>query len=178
MSNKILIVALFGICIGLFFWNKISTPSIAYVRSGAIVEKYSGMVEAKKLYKEKMGQWQSNLDTLEVDYQKNVLRYQSELPSLSKSARAEREEVIRRQEQNIREYVKVLEEKAKSEDDKLTEGVINQINSYIKEYGEKNGYDMIFGATMAGNVLFGKDAIDITEDVLKGLNDSYNSPAK
>jgi outer membrane protein len=171
----IIVIILFSISIGFSTWTKYSTPKIAYVRSADLVDKYMGMMEAKNIYKDKMAQWKSNVDTLQNDYQRSVSKYNLEVSGLSKVQRSEREELLKKQEYNIRQYMSALDQKAQEEDDRMTQGVLNQINSYVKEYGEGKGYDVILGLTLHGNVLYGKEAIDITDEVLKGLNDSFKN---
>ncbi|WP_028980229.1 OmpH family outer membrane protein [Sporocytophaga myxococcoides] len=155
--------------------SKFTSPKIGYVRSGELVKNFEGMKEAKNIYKSKMEKWQANIDTLQGDYRSAVSKYTNDLPGLSKKEKEERELYLGKQEQGIRDYVKSLEEKAKEEDEKMTQAVLNQINSYIKEYGENHGYDVILGLTQEGNVLYGNDSKDITEDLLKGINDWYKN---
>ena len=178
INNKLLlllIVLTFAASLGLFAWNRASVPRIAYVRSAELVSSYTGMKEARSLYQEKMNKWKSNIDTLQKDYQQAINKYNMEAASLSAREKQERETYLRKQEDNLRQYAGTLEQKAAEEDQKMTEGVLNQINSYVKEYGEKQGYDLILGITRDGNILYGKEAIDITEEALKGLNESYKT---
>ena len=56
--------------------------------------------------------------------------------------------------------------------------MINDINDYVKEYGKKKGYDIIFGASGSGNVMYASEASDLTEDVLKGLNAEFEGKKK
>jgi outer membrane protein len=170
----IVITILFLICIGCCIWIKLSVPKIAYIKSGDLVAKYAGMLEAKKMYKDKMSKWQSNIDTLQNDYQRSVSNYHLDQPKLSSPEKSKREELLKKQEMNIRQYVSSLEQKAQEEDQKMTEGVLNQINSFVKEYGQSHGYDVILGTTAEGNLLYGKDGIDITEEVLVELNKNYS----
>jgi outer membrane protein len=51
--------------------------------------------------------------------------------------------------------------------------VLNQVNSYVKEYAKKHNYDIVYGTTMDGNILYGKEQYDITDDVLEYLNKQY-----
>jgi outer membrane protein len=157
--------------IGLAIWGsvRILTPKIAYVRNGDLVEGFEGMKEAKMLYKQKMEKWQANIDTLQSDY----TRTQSKLTLNGGNAEARKN--LEKQEMNIRNYVTALEEKAKEEDDKMTEAVINQINTRVKEYGVNHGYDIIFGLTTQGNVMYGSEGKDITKDVLEDLNNWYKT---
>ena len=148
---------------------RIFTPKIAYVRNGDLVEGFEGMKEAKVLYKQKMEKWQANIDTLQSDY----ARTQSKITL--NGANAEAKKNLEKQEMNIRNYVAALEEKAKEEDDKMTEAVINQINTRVKEYGQSHGYDIILGLTTQGNVMYGSEGKDITKEVLEDLNHWYKT---
>jgi outer membrane protein len=49
------------------------------------------------------------------------------------------------------------------------------VNEYVKRYGEKNGYTIILANTQIGNIAYAEDRIDITDEVLKGLNSEYVS---
>lgn len=56
----------------------------------------------------------------------------------------------------------------------LVQGVLNQINDFIKKYSEKHHYTLVFGTTNDGNLLFGNKGVDITEGVLEELNTEYS----
>ena len=65
--------------------------------------------------------------------------------------------------------------KANDEHRKLTAGIVNQFNTYVEKYAKDEGYDVVLGATLSGNILYAKDAIDITPQLIEGLNDTYKS---
>jgi outer membrane protein len=47
------------------------------------------------------------------------------------------------------------------------------INEGVKEYGDQNNYDFIFGATGTGDLMYAREDLDLTEEVVKFLNDRY-----
>jgi outer membrane protein len=49
----------------------------------------------------------------------------------------------------------------------------DRINNYVKEYGEKNGYDYIFGANGDGTVMYADGSEDITNDITTYINLRY-----
>lgn len=153
--------------------SNIKSTKVAYVRSQEIVYGYLGMKEANNKFEEESRIWQANIDTLEIDLRRAVINYQNSFNDLSIDEKNQKENLLKKQETDLRNYVKAIKNKSKLEDEKITIGVLNQINSYIENYGKQNGYDVIMGSTAAGNILFGKDAIDITDEILKGLNESY-----
>ena len=51
--------------------------------------------------------------------------------------------------------------------------MINDINDFVKEYGKKKGYKIIFGASGSGNIMYADEASDLTPIVLEGLNKEF-----
>lgn len=49
----------------------------------------------------------------------------------------------------------------------------NQLNSYINDYGQQEGYDFIYGATGSGSMMYAKENLDITDEVIKFANEKY-----
>ncbi len=62
---------------------------------------------------------------------------------------------------------------AQQEDAKMTGDVITQINAYLKKYGEAKGYKIILAATDYGNLAYADEGLNITKEVLEGLNKEY-----
>jgi outer membrane protein len=53
------------------------------------------------------------------------------------------------------------------------DSIVEKMRSYVKEYGKKNGYDYIYGTGDAASVLYAKEGFDITDKLVKELNDKY-----
>ena len=70
-------------------------------------------------------------------------------------------------------YKENVESISKEEEEKLSQGALNQINSYVEKYSKKHHIDLVIGVTSFSNVLYGNESIDITEDILDGLNKNY-----
>lgn len=158
------------VAFGVSYWT---SPKITYVRIGEVINKYEGMLEAKNAYKVKMSSWQGNVDTLELDYQKMVSKFNLDSPKLSAGQKKEQEASLQNQKVNIQNYIATLEQKAREEDEKMTQGVINQINASIEEYGKSKGYAYVLGTTNDGNILYGVKSNDITAEVIEYLNSKY-----
>lgn len=147
---------------------------IAYVRSADLVNGYLGMKEVQNKYQENVQVWQGNVDTLKFDFQRAIDKYNAEATGLSQNERAEREKYLQQLQQNLTQYSVAIEQKAKEEDEKLTQGVLNQINSQVEAYAQKEGYDIILGTTLVGSLLYAEEGIDITDQLLKELNNAYS----
>lgn len=158
-----------AICIYLL----INKPKIAYVDNSSIMNEYNGIKEGKKLYEDKLKTWQMNIDTLSKGFDTEIKKYKQEYEKMSIKERQLTETLLKNKQQEILGYKKAIEEKASEEDVKLTNAVLKQIDSYILSYGKERRYDYIFGITSTGNLLYAKEADNITPEILSGLNKTY-----
>ena len=76
-------------------------------------------------------------------------------------------------QQQINNYQQAIQKQIQEEDKKASQTIINDINDYVKEYGKKHRYQIIFGASGSGNIMYADEGTDLTQDVLKGLNKEY-----
>jgi outer membrane protein len=53
------------------------------------------------------------------------------------------------------------------------EQIWKQLNQYIREYGEQNGYSFIHGAMGNGNLMYAAESKDLTKDILAFCNKRY-----
>ncbi len=175
--NKYLTITLFlivGIVAGMSIYLSVtSKQKIAYVYNSRVLSEYKGVVEAKKVYEAQVVQWQSNLDTLSSQVRKDVEKYNVNRASMSESERQLTEELIQRKQNELMSYKKAIEDKASQNDQKMTAEVLQQVDSYIQEYGKKQGYDYILGVADNGNMLYAKDQYDLTDEIIKALNKRY-----
>lgn len=77
----------------------------------------------------------------------------------------------------VNEYI--LKEKTFEEDNtalsqKYDEQIITQLNQYVKNYGEAYHYTYIFGTGGNGTLMFADENENLTEDVIKYINEKYN----
>ncbi len=176
MKQVFFLITLFMLSLAALTLSVISvtqSPKIAYVRSAVVIESYAGMKEAKKSIENKIAGYQSQLDTLGRLYQKKYQQYESEKSNLSQKQQEQTELELQAFADRQMKYQQQMEEKATKERDRITQGALNQINAYVERYAERKGYDMVFGATLSGNILYGNKATDITNEIVEGLNSEY-----
>lgn len=144
---------------------------IGFVKSPELIDKYQATIDARNSMTEEASVYKVNLDTL--------MNEKSIIDSLMKDTKQGsreylnlKEESEKKQEQ-IDQYYNAVSQITQEKSTKLINGVLNQINSFVYQYGKENGYDIIFATTKDGNILYGKDCHDLTEKILSGLNKNY-----
>ncbi|MGE3801224.1 MAG: OmpH family outer membrane protein [Candidatus Kapaibacterium sp.] len=167
-------VGILGLIFGLLgYINSQGNARIGVVRSDDLVYKYAGMVEAQGKYKGQFEVWEKEVDSLTSELKGEIELYEKSKSTMSQSDRTKREGELALLKQSLDQHKMNLSQKASEEDRELTEGVLNQINTFVEEYGREHGYDVIIGTGGSGNVLHAAEGLDITEDVLDELNKSY-----
>lgn len=57
--------------------------------------------------------------------------------------------------------------------DKYDKQILLQLNQYIKEYGEKKGYEFILGTSNNSEVLFAKENKNISKELMQYVNERF-----
>lgn len=158
--------------------NKDELPNYRYVDTDTIMSQYN----LAKDYNEEIVRLQTKMEseykrhqtsigqlanTMQTKMQNNTYlsqeSYQSDerkLASMQKTAESQMAELQKQFEQSAM---------------KAQSAIQDSINSYIEVYNAKHGYDAIFVKSAA---LHFNPALDITDEIVKGLNERYNKVKK
>jgi outer membrane protein len=174
-NNKItyIQISVLFVAVVFLFYKYINIPTVKYVRSADLIYGFDGMKEAHLLQQKTSEELKLRLDTLQMDFQKSVNLFNNDYSKLTKQERIEREKILGLQQENLRNYSGKTDEEIKSQDNKLTAGVLNQVNAFVQEYAKQKGYNIILGTTSSGNLLYADEGMDITEEVIKAMNENY-----
>ena len=63
-----------------------------------------------------------------------------------------------------------LVDQLQSEESDMNDSIHNNLTRYLKEYNKEKNYLFILGYQRGSGILLASDSLDITKDVLKGLN--------
>ncbi len=161
------------LAIGFLYYLQFSSSDLVYVDSSSVLNQYQGMLDARRTYQGKTNTWKANIDTLASEVQRSIKKYEKEVTVMSEKERKLSQELIRSKQKQLADFQRAINEKAAQEDAEMTARVIKQVNAYLKKYGEKHNYKIIFAATEYGNIAYAKDGIDVTEEIINGLNEEY-----
>ncbi len=150
-----------------------SSSQLVYVDVNKLMEGYKRTKVVKADFDKKATTMKGNIDSLMTGWQKELQTYEKERVSLSPKELKLKQELLQNKQQQINGYQEAIQKQIQEEDKKVTQTVINDINDYVKEYGKKHGYKIIFGASGGGNIMYAAESTDLTEDVLNGLNAEY-----
>lgn len=148
------------------------TGKIAYVDMDTLEAKYD-YLKAKKAELEK------KTAALDAEVGKMAQNLQNEYAAFQKKAQAgtltqaEGEAGQKRlgeMQQNIETRRQTLGAQLMKEQEVFTKDLQSRLDAYLLKYNADKGYDYILSYAKGGSILFANKALDITEDVIKGMN--------
>ena len=166
--KKLLLVVL--IAAGLTSCNEQKT---AYVDTTRLIQEYSEMQEIEAEFTTKSDRVKSELDSVARGFQMEVQEYQTNMNGMTTAQRQETEERLMRKQQSIQQQQQQMGNQLRQESDEVIDSIVEKVKEYVREYGKENGYTYIFGSNESANIMYAKDGLDITEEVLENLNASY-----
>lgn len=167
---KILIIAAIGV---MYFLHFSSQQQVAFVDTIKLLDKYEGMIDAKKKIEQQNGVLRSNIDTLAYELECQIKKYEKDRITMTPNEVKLAEELLHSKQQQFMQYRDASTNKQKEVENKITKEVIIKLNEYIKLFGQKNNFQIIVGGNASGTVLYVNNKIDITDKIIEGLNNEY-----
>ena len=82
------------------------------------------------------------------------------------------------QQQELQQLQEKLSKELADENQKNSLQLRDSINSFLKVYNQKKGYSLIISNTQLDNLLFADKSLDITQEIVDGLNARYTPSTK
>lgn len=166
---------LFVILVFFVFWiNCIITDAayaeankkIGYIDIPKVFDEYNKTKASDKLLEKASSQKQQERDKMVND----IKRMEDELELLSESAKKKKQDTIEEKIKGLREFDKRARDDLKKERDAMARDILKEIEETVTEYGKANGYTLILND---GAILYGEDNMDVTNEIIKILNNKY-----
>lgn len=147
----------------------------AYIDTAVLLEKYEKFNDEDAKFKVKSQEMGRPLEAKLKDFQYEAQNFQrnAQIKGMEWAQRKGAE--LQQREQQLQMEQNALLQQIQIESDSIRTSIVKSLKDYIKEYGKKQGYDYIYGTGDAATVLYAKDAYDITDKVLKLLNDDFKA---
>lgn len=149
--------------------------SIAYVDLDSLQEHYQYFIDAKAALEAKSRQYENELTRLGNELEKAAADFQQKLQNGSYTseaqARAAQNAIITKQN-NLQTKQANYAAAFQKEQDDFNKALHDSINNFINEYNKAHGYSIIL-SKVGDNILYAAPAMNITDDVVAGLNKRY-----
>jgi outer membrane protein len=148
---------------------------IAYINSDTVLKYYDYLKVNKDQLEAKTKKMDQDYRNRAMGLQGEITAYQRNVTSMTLGQARAAEEDLTKKQQNLQMYQQTLAQQLMQEEAKLNKELYDRVTAYLKEYGEDRGLQIVFKYDPSSDVLYGGNALDITQDVIKGLNTAYEA---
>lgn len=145
---------------------------IVYVNSDSLMDQYNLFKEMQDRMEKKRDSLDKLLTAKGRSLDREVKEYQEGAGGMSAGERELREESLMRKQQALFDEREGLLESLKEEEAALTDSIYSDMMRYLRSFNSGKGYDFILGYSRGGGILLANDSLDITRQVVSGLNKS------
>ena len=154
---------------------------IAYVEVDSLLTKYRYWNDLNELMIQKEENIRTTLNekAKELDGEMREFQRKIENNGFASRERAEQENArLLQKQRDLQQLQEKLYTELQAENQKNSLQLRDSINSFLKIYNQTKGYSLIISNTQLDNLLFADKSLDITQEIVDGLNARYTPAEK
>lgn len=188
--NIVLIIAVAGMYYLYFSGNKASKPevsdhetgqqidrdyAIAYVNIDTLVNNYDLFNDKNDALTQKKADSETELQMKSKKFEQEVKDFQDKVKKgLITRAKAQMlQQELAQKEQQLYATRDDMARKLSEEEQVMYRQVLNEVMVFLEDYNKEHHYKYIFSNSFGGQLLYTDKSLNITNDVLEGLNEKY-----
>jgi len=153
---------------------------IAYVNIDTLEANYEYLKNKKKDFEERKKSMSSELENSQRQFQQDYVSAERKAQA-GTLTQAEYETIAKRlqqMKQSLEAREAALTEKLLAEQDEFNKDLQKRLDEFLAVYNEDKNFDYILSYSKAlGFIMLANDQLDITADVVAGMNESYKKEA-
>lgn len=146
---------------------------IGFVDNVKLMDTYQAKIDVASKYEKKSAALGKKRDSISQSFQLEAQAFQAQAESMSQQKAQETYALMQQKGQMIGQQLQQEDAMLQSEGQQEMDSIISTVKKEIKAYGVANGYSYILGGGEGGSVLYGKETNDLTDAIVKILNDKY-----
>ncbi len=150
---------------------------IGFVNSDSVMKNYKLVKKVKIALEAKQKEAEDNFSIQQKTFETQVVEYQKKVKanSLSIEQAQNTEKNLSQKQESLLALKDELTQKLAEEEQSMNTMLQDSIINFLKRYNRKHNYDYILGFSKGSGILIANDSLELTKDVLDGLNKEYES---
>lgn len=153
----------------------LSDLKIAYINTDTVLKYYDYLKVNQQQLEAKMQKLRQDFSNRAQGLQNEVNAYQRSVNSMTIGQVRATEENLQKKQQNLQMYQQTLEQQMMQEQGELQKQLYDRITAFLKTYSAEKGLQVVLKYDPNSDMLYGGNALDISQEVINGLNDSYKT---
>ena len=152
----------------------------AYVDIDTLVANYNMFIDKKAALEQKKSESEAELNQKSKELDNQIQKYKSDyskgLITRTKAQMVEQE--LGKKQQDLYDRGQYLQRELMDEEQVMYRQVLNEVMNYLVDYNKDYNYKFIFSNTFGGQILYADKGLNITQEVLNGINEKYDKTKK
>ncbi len=149
---------------------------IVYVRIDTLIMQYDMYSDLRSSFEAKATGVQDDLNKKGRKLESDIKAFENQYSKglLTRSAAEQQQNSLQQRQQELQNLMAQKQYEMQEEEIVLNNRIMDAIKTYLAKYNETHGYAAILTTSEATNVVIvGNPALDITQEVVEGLNAEY-----
>lgn len=155
--------------------NSNSGLRIAFIYGDSINEHYNFLIDAQAELEGEQSRIDGQMKAKLKKAQARASELQKQAPTMTQEDMQRAQLELQNLDMEMQQQQEKLTSDYRKRESELQMEYINRIDSFLDVYNSDGRYDLIMNYQQGGNLLWIKKGFDITDEVLKGLNEQYQS---
>ena len=151
----------------------LSNAGIVFVNSDSLLDQYEYYRDKKVEFESAQAKVKAELKAQGDKLQQEVQDYQQQAGGMTEAQRAQKEEQLTGKQQQMMQRKDELLAKLDDEQSKSSEELYAKLNAYFKTHNKGRNFNYVLGFQKGGGILFANDSLNITKEVVDGLNKDF-----
>jgi outer membrane protein len=162
--------------------NKAGAPlkdgaKVAYIDLDSLQNNYTYYKKIKTEFERKQAAANDEISGMQKKYQNRAMQLQQKGTTMTQPEQEAAMQEINKMQQGLQSRKQEIDNDLYNYNSKMKEDILTRIQDYLKQYNKDGRYSYIF--SYEPGFMFYKDStLDITRDVIAGLNDLYSENKK
>ena len=149
--------------------------NVAFIYGDSVNLKYQFLLDAESELESERKRIDRRLQTKLQEAEKRAAELQKQAPTMTQTQMQEAQLEMQNLDLEMQRYQEKLGQDFRKRESELQLEYIDKVNAYLDEYNADGTYDMVLNFQQGGNLLWIKQAYNITDEVIKGLNEAYEN---
>lgn len=151
----------------------VGSGTIVYVNSDSLLDEYEFYKAKKTEFESTQERIKNELQAQSEKLQMEVETYQRQAIGMTDKERADKENDLGMKQQKLMQRKEELLTRLDEQQSNSSEELYAKLNAYLKKHNNEKNYSYVLGFQRGGGILFANDSLNITREVLQGLNKEY-----
>ncbi len=146
---------------------------IAWANGDSVGKYYDLAIKMQKSLSEQQTTAEKALEDMYVKFEKKYNAFQKEAPILGNTELQMKQQELQQMQQNLAQEEQKLQVQLQQNAQMANLSYLDMTEEFMQEIGQRLGYDYVISYQLGGQVIYANPNHDITEQIIKELNQAY-----